>query len=106
VEPGKDEFVLEKCRVIWFGRFAPRVLAPDLPQPVEVAMMGKEDRIAAGGREIGHVAEHLLPILDRPAAGIVVHRRVRCAFKPVAPVLPIGIGPHDAAKAQRYVIRV
>ena len=57
VEPGKRKALPQKVRIGRFAGAARRIAAPDLPEPIQVGVVGVEHRIERGGGQLGHVAE-------------------------------------------------
>ena len=84
-----------RCRL---GRPAGGILSPDLPQAIEIAVMGEKDRVASGRREVRHVSD-IAFVTD--TADINVDGAVRGALEPVIAVGASWIWARDAAKAAR-----
>src|SRR5438270_3408831 len=85
----------QKWAGVRLGGFASRIPSPGFPQPVEVAVMRKEDRVARCGLEIRHIANFAAVY----PTYVIVDWSMLCRFETIVAVSPSRIGPGDASKA-------
>src|SRR5262249_24593174 len=86
------------------ARLAGRITPPSLPKAVEIAVMGKEDRITARGLEHGHVAGDGPAIRPPDAADIDMDRAMRGVFERIVVVGIVRVRSRDSAEAERDIV--